>query len=254
MRPNQLLNCFKQQKPAINGWLTLPCPVTAELMAQQGYDTLTIDMQHGAIGYETALTMLQAISTTQTTPLVRTPWLEPGIIMKMLDAGAYGIVCPMIEGPEDTQALINACHYPPSGYRSFGPFRASLYSGKDYPEKANDTIMPIAMIETRSALESLESILSVEGLAALYIGPFDLSYALGCTPQPDNYEQPVLDAIDHILSTATAKKIPVGIHCITPQHATRMIQKGFSWVTVACDSDLLKSGSDHAIKTLHSHR
>ncbi|WP_263080515.1 aldolase/citrate lyase family protein [Endozoicomonas sp. Mp262] len=252
MKPHNIIECLKKNKAAINGWLTLPCPFTAEIMANQGYDTLTIDMQHGVIDYEIALSMLQAIATTSTTPIVRVPWLEPGIIMKMLDAGAYGIVCPMIQGPQDTQSLVKACKYPPKGFRSFGPLRASLCNGNDYPEKANDTIMPIAMIETRTALESLEDILSVEGLGGLYIGPFDLSYALGCTPRPDDYEQPVLDAIDRVLTKAAQHNIPVGIHCITPEYANRMINKGFNWVTVACDSDFIKSGSAYVMNTLNN--
>ena len=254
MRPHRIQQCLSSKKPAVNGWLTMPCAMTAEIMAHHNFDTLTIDMQHGTIGYETALAMLQAISTTSTTPMVRVPWLEPGIIMKMLDAGAYGIICPMIEGPSDAQALVKHCLYPPSGHRSFGPMRASLYGGDDYARQANKTIMPVAMIETRGALDNLDSILSVEGLGGLYIGPFDLSYALGCTPQPDDYEQPVLDAIDHILSTALARQIPVGIHCITPEHAARMINKGFSWVTAGCDADFIKSGSSAAIQQLNDYR
>ena len=125
--------------------------------------------------------MLQAISTTDTVPVVRVPWLEPGILMKALDAGAYGVICPMVNTREDAQKLVAWTHYAPRGTRSFGPVRATLYGGADYPQHANDTIVTFAMIETAQALDNLDDILSVEGLDAVYIGPSDLSLALGCT-------------------------------------------------------------------------
>ena len=119
--------------------------------------------------------MLQAISTTDTVPVVRVPWLEPGILMKTLDAGAYGVICPMVNTREDAQKLVAWTHYAPRGTRSFGPVRALLYGGADYPQHANDTIVTFAMIETAQALDNLDEILSVEGLDAVYIGPSDLS-------------------------------------------------------------------------------
>ena len=253
MRPHGIQQCLKANKPAINGWLTLPCATVAEVMAHQPFDTLTLDMQHGCISYDAALSMLQAISTTTVTPIVRVPWLEPSIIMKILDAGAYGIICPMIESADDARKLVQYCYYPPKGQRSFGPLRATLYAGNDYAEHANNTIMPIAMIETRGALDNLEEIVNIKGLSGLYIGPFDLSYALACKPQPDNYEQPVLDAIDYILTTAAAHNMPAGIHCITPEYAKKMIDKGFSWVTTGCDFDFIQSGAHHASHTVKNH-
>ena len=250
MKKSKVGERFQHQQTAINGWLIQPCPLTAELLAQQGFDALTIDMQHGMIGFETALAMLQAISTSNTTPLVRVPWLEPGIIMKMLDAGAYGIICPMIETAEQTRALVSACHYPPKGQRSFGPSRAIIYAGQDYPEQAENTLLPIVMIETRQALENLDEILATQGLGAVYIGPFDLSYALGCQPQPDHYQQPVLDAIDHILSRCQHFSVPACIHCIGPDYAAAMSDKGFSLVTVGCDADFIRSGATRALQQM----
>ena len=130
-------------------------------MAAQGWDSLTIDLQHGLIDYQVAVGMLQAISGGPTTPLVRIPWLDPAIIMKLLDAGAYGVICPMINSAEETERFVAACRYPPAGIRSFGPLRARLYAGSDYFKEANRTILAIAMIETHSALEHLDEILSV---------------------------------------------------------------------------------------------
>ena len=147
---------WQQNRYAINGWLAIPNGFSAEVMANQGWDTLTVDMQHGVIDYAQMVPMLQAISTTATVPIVRVPWLEPGIVMKSLDAGAYGIICPMVNTREDAQRLVSYTHYAPRGSRSFGPVRASLYGGSDYATKANDTIVVFAMIETKQALDNLD--------------------------------------------------------------------------------------------------
>ena len=186
MRPNALRALWQSGGAAVNGWLAIANSFSAETMAHQGWDSLTIDLQHGVVDYQTMVTMLQAISTTATVPIVRVPWLEPGILMKALDAGAYGVICPMVNSREDAQKLVAYTHYAPRGTRSFGPVRALLYGGADYPQHANDTIVTFAMIETAAALENLDEILSVEGLDAIYIGPSDLSLALGCTPTFDD--------------------------------------------------------------------
>src|SRR5215813_2067648 len=141
MRENKVHSIWKSGGSALNGWLTIPSSWSAEVMANLGWDSVTIDMQHGLMDYQTALGMLQAISTTPTTPLVRVNWNEPGIIMKMLDAGAYGVICPMINSRAECEAFVGACRYHPQGYRSSGPIRATLYGGPDYHEKANDTIL-----------------------------------------------------------------------------------------------------------------
>ena len=130
---------------------------------------------------------------------MRVPWLEPGILMKMLDAGAYGVICPMVNTVAEAELFVRSTTYPPRGERSFGPIRALLYGGADYPQHADKTIVRFAMIETRKALDNLKEILRVDGLDAVYVGPADLSNALGCTPKFDQDEKPVVDAIDHIV-------------------------------------------------------
>jgi 4-hydroxy-2-oxoheptanedioate aldolase len=219
-------------------------------MAHQGWDSLTIDMQHGVIDYAAAVAMLTAISTTATVPVVRVPWLDPGILMKMLDAGAYGLICPMVSTPEQAQQLVAATHYPPRGTRSFGPIRALLYSGADYLQHANDTIVAFAMIETAEALDNLDAILSVEGLDAVYIGPGDLSLALGCTPSFDEVAPAVAQAIDHILDRAKAHGVVAGIHNMSPEAARKRIAKGFQFVTVGSDARLMAAGAQLAVKAM----
>jgi 4-hydroxy-2-oxoheptanedioate aldolase len=252
MRENKLRTLWKADRAAVNGWLAIPSSFSAETMAHQGWDTLTIDLQHGVIDYPAMLTMLQAISTTDTVPVVRVPWLEPGILMKTLDAGAYGVICPMVNTREDAQKLVAWTHYAPRGSRSFGPIRGLLYGGPDYADKANDTIVTFAMIETAQALDNLDAILSVEGLDAIYIGPSDLSLALGCRPVFDDVDPPVAQAIDHILERAQAHGVVAGIHNGRPDVALARVAKGFRFVTVGSDARLMAAGAQQTLAAMRA--
>lgn len=252
MRTNRLREIWKSGGAAINGWLAIPSSFSAETMAHQGWDSLTVDLQHGVVDYQAMIPMLQALSTTGTVPVVRVPWLEPGILMKSLDAGAYGVICPMVNSRQDAQNLVAWTHYAPRGTRSFGPIRALLHGGADYPTHANDTIVTFAMIETARALDNLDDILSVEGLDAIYIGPSDLSLALGCKPVFDDVDPPAAQAIDHILARARAHGIVAGIHNGTPQAALGRIRKGFQFVTVSSDARLMAAGAQTVMATMRS--
>mgnify|MGYP003316444596 CR=1 FL=1 len=201
MKKNKLREIIKSGKAIINGWLQIPNSFSAEVMAKQGWDSLTIDMQHGVVDYPNALQMLQAISTTETTPLARVNWNEPGQIMKILDAGAYGVICPMVSNRKEAEKFVQACMYPPKGYRSFGPTRGFMYGGIDYVDHANDEILKIAMIETKEALQELDKIMSTKGIDGVYIGPADLSLAIGEKPGFDKPEgHPTYEQMLNILS------------------------------------------------------
>ncbi|MCO5066294.1 MAG: aldolase/citrate lyase family protein [Rhizobiaceae bacterium] len=250
MRKNNLRTIWDSGGAAINGWLAIPNSFSAEVMAHAGWDSLTIDLQHGVQDYATSIAMLQAISTTSTVPLARVPWNEPGIIMKMLDAGCYGIICPMINTAQDAHDFVSACRYIPRGRRSFGPIRATLYAGADYPQHANDEIVTFVMIETQEALDNLDEILAVEGVDAIYIGPADLSLALGCTPKFDQDEKPVVEAIEMVVRKATEKGIVAGIQNGTPAYALKMIDLGFKFVTVASDARMMTARSSEIIGSM----
>ena len=252
MRENRLRTLWRNDQAAVNGWLAIANSYSAEVMAHQGWDTLTIDLQHGVIDYPAMVTMLQAISTTPTVPIVRVPWLEPGILMKSLDAGAYGVICPMVNTREDAQKLVAWTSYAPRGTRSFGPIRALLYGGADYPAQANDTIVRFAMIETAQALDNLDAILSVEGLDAIYIGPSDLSLALGCRPVFDDVDPPVAQAIDHILERANAHGIKAGVHNGVAEGALARVAKGFRFVTVGSDARLMAAGAQQVLAKMRA--
>ncbi len=250
MRENRLRTMWQNDQAVVNGWLAIPNSFSAEVMAQQGWDSVTVDMQHGLIDEGDMLPMLQAISTTSAVPIVRVPWLEPGVLMKALDAGAYGVICPMINTREDAQKLVAWTHYAPMGTRSFGPIRASIYGGPDYPEKANQTIVTFAMIETAQALDNLDSILSVEGLDAIYIGPSDLSLSLGCKPVFDDVEPKAAEAMAHILARAKHHGVVAGVHNGRPDVARARVAQGFRFVTLGSDARLLALGSQDLLKAM----
>jgi 4-hydroxy-2-oxoheptanedioate aldolase len=247
MKENRLRTLWQDGRAAVNGWLAIADGFSAETMAHQGWDSLTVDLQHGIVDYQSMVGMLQAISTTPTVPVVRVPWLEPASLMKALDAGAYALICPMVNTRDEAARLVAWTTYAPRGKRSFGPMRGLLYGGPDYPQHADATIVRFAMIETAQALDNLDAILSVEGIDAIYIGPSDLSLALGCTPTFDDVEPPVAQAIDHILDRALAHGRVAGIHNGTPESALARIAKGFRFVTVGSDARLLAAGSQQIL-------
>tara|TARA_B100000963_G_scaffold306895_1_gene281735 strand:+ start:1419 stop:2207 length:789 start_codon:yes stop_codon:yes gene_type:complete len=253
MRKNKLKELFKAGKPIINSWLSVPSSFSAEVMANQGWDSLTIDMQHGLIDYPNAINMLQAITTTETTPMARVNWNEPGQIMKILDAGCYGIICPMVSNREQAENFVQACQYPPKGYRSFGPIRASIYGGDDYAQHADREILKLAMIETKESLDKLDEILDTPNLDGIYIGPADLSLAVGEEPGFDKAENSkAYNEILRILEAAKKRKLLAGLHNGTAEYAQKMIKKGFNLVTVGSDSRYIAAGAKADLEKLKS--
>ncbi len=250
MRANGIRQKWAKGEAVVNGWLGIPSAFSAELMAHQGWDSLTVDCQHGLIDYQMATHMLQAISTTDTTPMVRVPWCEPGIVMKMLDAGAYGIVCPMINTREDAERLVSHGRYAPKGQRSFGPIRATVYGGSDYGAKANDEILLFAMTETAQAVENIDAIMSVDGLDGVYVGPADLSLTMGFTPGMDPTEPKVVEAIDKIIESGKKHGKHVGQHCGSPAYAKNLISKGMDWVTLLGDGRLMTAATQQILSEM----
>ena len=248
MKQNKVKKMMQEGKPVVNGWLQIPSSFSAEVMSHQGWDSLTIDMQHGVIDYPNALQMLQSISTTEVTPLARVNWNEPGQIMKILDAGCYGVICPMVSNKIEAEKFVQACMYPPKGYRSFGPIRGLIYGGGDYGDHANEEILKIAMIETKEALEKLDEIMSTPGIDGIYIGPADLSLAIGEKPGFDRPESTkAYSEILRILEHAKKNNIFAGIHNGTPEYSLKMIEKGFNFVTIASDLRALSAGAKSVV-------
>jgi 4-hydroxy-2-oxoheptanedioate aldolase len=250
MRANRIRQLWSQNKCAIGGWLSMPSSFSAEVMAHQGFDWLCVDMQHGIIDYPDAVPMLQAISTTETVPIVRVPWNDPWLIMKALDAGAYGVIVPLINTAADAEAAVSACRYPPHGIRSSGPTRAIYYGGRDYQERANDEVLCICMIETKQGLENLDEICSVPGLDLVYIGPADLSLALDLPPRADVEEPIHLQTVQRIRETAHRHGIHAGMHCASAPFAAKKVQEGFDIVMLTSDVACLASAASERLTAL----
>ena len=233
-------------KAAVNGWLAIGNPFTAEIMAEQGYDSITVDLQHGLLDYQSAVAMFQALRASGVTIWARVPWLEPGVIMKVLDAGVHGIICPMVNTAEQAARLVDYTRYPPQGNRSFGPVRANLTMGADYPQRANDEVMCLAMIETAEAVENLEAIVQTSGLNGVYIGPSDLTLSLTqgrIAAGFDREEEEIVSAITKIMRAAHQAQLRACLHCGTPAYAAKAVSWGFDMVTVSGDTRLLAAAA-----------
>ena len=238
MRENKALATWRAGGRTVGGWLGIGNAYTAETMARLGFDWLCVDMQHGMLSYHDLVYMLPAISTGDATPLVRVPWNEPYEIMKALDAGAYGVIVPMVNNREEAARAVAACRYPPEGMRSFGPVRAALYGGRGYVGEANGQIACIAMVETAEGIGNLEQIAATPGLDALYIGPADLAFALGLTPGQDEHPKHV-GAVADILGACRKHGIAAGIHAGNLTRTQRYLEQGFNLVALGTDGGFL---------------
>lgn len=251
MIKNGIKRLWADGKPVLNGWLSIANSFSAEIMAAQGYDSITIDMQHGIVGYDGAIPMLQAMRASGVTPLVRVPWLDPADIMKALDAGAYGVICPMINSRAEAEQLVSYVRYPPTGVRSFGPSRALFTTGGGYATEADDEIICLAMIETAQAYQNLDDILATPGLDGVYIGPADLTLGLQgkrYAPGFDRKEPEMIDAIKHILERAHQAGKRAALHNGTAEYAADAVGWGFDLVTVSNDVRLLAGAAETSVK------
>ena len=247
---NNLFDIWAKNEASINAWLSIPNSFTAEAFGKMGWDSVTIDMQHGQNDYSTAIAMVQGLSNSNTVPMTRVPWNEPGIIMKMLDLGVQGIIAPMINTKEDCEKFVSYCYYPPIGQRSFGPMRAQVVYGSDYYQHANDNIVSLAMIETKQAVENLDSILSVPNLTGIYIGPADMSSSYGLPPKFDVREDPVFSNIKMIAKKAKEKGKIAGIHNGSVKYMKEMMDYGFQFTTLLSDFRMMTSHAESLLKEL----
>jgi 4-hydroxy-2-oxoheptanedioate aldolase len=243
MRENKLRTLWASGRAATNVWCHIPSSYATELIAHQGWDSLTVDTQHGPIGFPEMTAMLTAIATTPAVPLVRVSWNNPGEVMRAADAGAMGLICPTVNTKAECEQFVGAVRYAPLGYRSLGPNRAR-FLGQDYTAKANETLLAIVQIESAPGLENVEAIASVKGLDMLYIGPSDLGLSLGREGRMDQTDPIVVAAIDRVLKTAKDAGLKAGIYCHDPAYSKAMLAKGFDLVTVLSDTALINAGAN----------
>jgi 4-hydroxy-2-oxoheptanedioate aldolase len=239
MRQNLALAKWRRNEPSVGAWLSLNNIHASEMLANAGFDWVVCDMQHGLLEYGDLLRMLPAISTTQTTPFVRVASNNLPEINKALDAGAMGIIVPLVNTPEQCAAAVSACRYPPDGTRSFGPTRAALYGGAGYAAEANGQIACIAMVETQEALDNLDAIVATPGLSAVYVGPSDLALSLGLSPRGDTDDAKHIAAVERIVAACKQAKVPVGLHTGGLAWSKRRLAMGFDFVTLGSDAGFM---------------
>ncbi len=247
-----LRSLFAGPAPVAMAWLTSPDPLIAEAISRAGFDVVALDMQHGAIDAGEALRLLQVIGGAGLPAVVRVPWNEPAAIMKALDLGAWGVIAPMLEGPDDVRDLVASCLFPPRGRRSYGPTRGHALLGAAYGARANEEVVPIAMIETRAALDGLDAILQVPGLGAVFVGPADLSQALGGPPGADFESGPVAEALVHVAARCAAHGVPAGLYTRAPAYARRMLELGFRFVVAGSPLQYVEQGAEAVLAELRA--
>lgn len=247
MRQNTALAKWRAGQQTIGGWLSLANTHVAEIMAHAGFDWLCVDLQHGLLDYGDLRHLLPAISTTATTPLVRVPANEPSAIMKALDAGAMGVIVPLVNDAAEAAAAVSACRYPPRGSRSWGPLRAALYGGAGYAEQANDELACVVMIETRAGIEHLDEIAATPGVDGVFVGPADLALSLGLPPRGDTDDPLHAATVARVFDTCRRHRLAVGIHTTSLDWAGRRLAAGFDFVTVASDAGVLQRGVAEAV-------
>ena len=245
---NRLKQLWAAGKAAVNGWLAIPSGFSAEVMAQCGFDSITVDLQHGVQDYLSMVQCFQAMQAHPVTPLVRVPWNEPGIIGKVLDGGAMGVICPMVNNRGEAEALVRSAKYPPRGARSNGPIRAGLYGeASGYQVTANDETLVLPMIKTREAVENMEEILDVPGIAGVYVGPTDLAFSYGRTPKFDHEDAFFLEIYAKLIAACGERGLYAGIHTGSAAYAARAIGMGFRLTTIMSDSSLMAKAAKAAV-------
>ena len=235
---------WDQGDTVVGGWISIANTLTAEVMATAGFDYVCVDNQHGVIDYSDTPSILQVLGLGESVPLARAPWNEPGVIGKMLDAGAHGVIVPMVNSVDEAKAAVAACRYAPNGSRSYGP---TAVGGRhhNYFEWANANVLCIPMIETAEALSSLDEILGVTGIDAVYVGPADMSVSLGLPPGNNDNDPRFVDALNSVVAACLRHGVTPGIHA-TPELVERREEMGFRMITAVSDIGALRSGLGQA--------
>ena len=237
---------------ALNAWLTLEGASSAEVVARAGFDAVTVDLQHGAATPDTLATLVAAIEPTGAVPFARLPWNDPASAMRALDLGVRGVIAPMVSSADEARVLARACRYPPRGDRSYGPVRSAFGRGREQTERANESILVFAQIETAEGLAAAADICAVDGLDGVYVGPADLSLSLGHPSFADLDDPPLLEALDEILEATRIHGVVAGIHAPSAAAAVAMARRGFTFVGSAGDGDTLSSALSASIELVRA--
>ena len=236
-----ILGKFQSGQPAINIFLKIPSPWTAEMLSHLDVDAITLDLQHGMIGFETMVSMLQAMQKDKY-PMVRLAWNDPAYIMQVLDAGVKGVICPMINNKKEAEDFISYCYYSPIGKRSYGPTRANFPPRATYLQDYHKDILTFAQIETKEGLRNVEEIASTKNLSGLYLGPYDLSIDQGFEKVADFSDPGFMVHVKKVLSAAKKFNLLSAVQVYPEDDAAMLAKMGFSIITPFDDSTMLVQG------------
>lgn len=228
-------------RPAFGAWMFFQEPGIAASASKLGFDFVVIDMQHGVAGFDATCRMIDAVRLGRAAAVVRLPGLDAGLAGRCLDAGAVGLIFPMINSRAEAEAAVRACKYPPHGLRSMGAIGATLHYGDDYFDHGNGLSAVIPMIETREAVANLDDILSVEGIDMVLVGPSDLAISYGQTPMSDNPDPEVQATLAHVAARCAAHGMVAGIYASAGLAAKRLAQ-GYRLVSIGTDWDAAIGG------------
>jgi 4-hydroxy-2-oxoheptanedioate aldolase len=239
MRENHVLRALREGRPQIGTWLSFGAPLAVEAMTTVGFDWLTIDWEHNAIDIETVALMMMAMRGTMSAPMVRLPQGHHENIKRVLDAGAWGIVAPMVNTVEESRAIARAAKHPPVGNRSFGGgrYNASFGAqGGEYNKNANNEICVIIMIESPQGINNLDAMLADGGIDGVFVGPNDLLGNMGETPSMWSEAKFFQEGMQHILQTCKKHKVAAGIHCADHKAVSDRIAEGYQFLALASEA------------------
>lgn len=240
---NPVTDKLRNGQPSVGSWLTLCSPVAAESMAHIGWDWLVVDVEHSPVGFETMVNCFRAIQLGGAVPMARVPWNDTVWIQRTLDAGALGLVVPMVNSAEDARSVVGNMRYATKGQRSFGSSRVAPYINGDYRTWADEHLAVIVMIETIQAVEHAEAILAVEGVVGCFIGPNDLALSMGLTQKDMGPGSQHEAAMLHVLDAAKTTGKAAGKHCFSAAEVTTRIGQGFQFLALASDGVFLAKGA-----------
>jgi 4-hydroxy-2-oxoheptanedioate aldolase len=228
-----------QRQVVYGGWCMIPSAFAAEIMSAAGCDWLCIDLQHGLIDEHAMRTMVQAAAIRDTPVLVRVPWNEPGAIMRALDAGAEGVIVPMVNTAAEARAAAGASRYPPLGYRSWGPLRSGMAQHGFNPALGNEQVLCLVMIETHEAVENVDEILDVPGVDGVFVGPNDLAISHSGANDGAGRSSRDVEMIGRVAKACERKGLVAGISCTGPEDAHRWNEVGYWMLGLPSDAGLL---------------
>lgn len=248
---NKLKSRLKAGEQTYGVWMSVESPIVTELLSTLGFDWFVFDTEHNPIEIYQVQTLMQAMRGNQTTPLVRVVWNDLVPIKRALDVGAYGVVVPWVNTRQEAEMAVKACRYAPRGLRGCGPRRAAMFDS-EYLKTADEELLVIAQIETKTAVENIDEILSVDGIDVSYIGPADLSASYGHLGNMSHPE--VQQAIDRVFDASEEADVATGVHMGAGKTIMDRVEKGYNFITVGSDLQFFRSGAARILQQLSSRR